>query len=94
VCRISAQTSQTRQSRYPPSRIPRWYVPFNISDASGRVLVRDRGAIRQTYRFRHRGDQTPGRVFLDLLEERVSGPHPGFFMSEDEFCAVVTPLLS
>ena len=36
----------------------------------------------------------PGGIFLELLEERVSGPHPGFFMSEEEFCAVVTPLLN
>ena len=68
--------------------------PFNISDASGQVLVRDRGAIRQTYLFDTEGDHTPGGEFLELIEERVSGPHPGFFMSEDEFCALVTPLLS
>jgi hypothetical protein len=68
--------------------------PYNISDASGNVLVRDRGAIRQTYVFDTEGDHTPGGIFLDLLEERVSGPHPGFLMSEDEFCAMVTPLLS
>ena len=68
--------------------------PFNISDASGNVVVRDRGAIRQTYLFDTEGDHTPGGIFLELLAERVSGPHPGFFMSEDEFCAVVTPLLS
>jgi len=67
--------------------------PFNISDASGRTLVRDRGSIRQTYLFDTEGDHTPGGIFLDLLEERVSGPHPGFFFTEDEFCAVVTPLL-
>ena len=68
--------------------------PFNLADASGHVLIRDRGAIRQTYLFDTEGDHTPGGIFLDLLEERVSGPHPGFLMSEDEFCAVVTPLLS
>jgi hypothetical protein len=68
--------------------------PFNLVDASGRVLVRDRGSIRQTYTFDTEGDHTPGGQFLDLLIERVSGPHPGFFMSEAEFCAVVTPLLS
>lgn len=67
--------------------------PFNLSDSSGRVLVRDRGAIRSTYLFDTEGDHTPGGVFLELLSERVSGPHPGFFMTEEEFCAVVTPLL-
>jgi hypothetical protein len=68
--------------------------PYNISDADGNVLVRDRGAIRQTYLFDTEGDHTPGGIFLELLAERVSGPHPGFFMSEEEFCAVVTPLLT
>ena len=60
----------------------------------GRILVRDRGAIRQTYLFDTEGDDMPGGIFLEPLEERVSGPHPGFFMSEEEFCAVVTPLLN
>jgi hypothetical protein len=41
-----------------------------------------------------RGDHTPGGGFLDLIEERVSGPHPRFSMSDEEFCAVVTPLLA
>jgi hypothetical protein len=33
-------------------------------------------------------------VQLDLIAQRVSGPHPAFFLSEDEFCGVVTPLLA
>jgi hypothetical protein len=37
---------------------------------------------------------TEGGVLLEELALRVSGPHPGFEMSEDEFCAVITPLLS
>ena len=68
--------------------------PFNVVDSSGQTIVRDRGAIRQTYLFDTEGDNTPGGVFLELLEERVSGPHPGFFQSEVEFCAMVTKLLS
>jgi hypothetical protein len=32
--------------------------PFNLSDANGRVLIRDRGAIRQTYLFDTEGDHT------------------------------------
>jgi hypothetical protein len=67
---------------------------LSIPDASGRIVERDRGAIRQTYRFDTEGDDVPGGIFLELLEERVSGPHPGFFMPDDEFCAVVTPLLA
>ena len=66
----------------------------DFADASGRVLVRDRGAIRDNYLFDTEGDHTPGGIFLEQLEQRVSGPHPGVFMTEDEFCAVVTPLLS
>jgi len=68
--------------------------PFNLSDASGQVLIRDRGSIRDTYTFDTQGDHTPGGIFLDLLAERVSGPHPGFFMTDEEFCAVVKPLLA
>ena len=68
--------------------------PYNLSDASGNVLVRDRGSIRSTYLFDTEGDHTPGGVFLELIEERVSGPHPGFFMSEEAYCALVTPLLA
>jgi hypothetical protein len=67
--------------------------PFNISDSSGRVLIRDRGAIRQAYLF-DTEDHTPGGVFLELLSERVPGTHPGSFMTEGELCAMVTPLLS
>jgi hypothetical protein len=68
--------------------------PYNLSDASGNVILRDRGAIRDTYLFDTQGDHTPGGEFLELIEERVSGPHPRFFMSDEEFCAVVTPLLA
>ena len=67
--------------------------PFNLSDADGNVLIRDRGAIRHTYLFDTEGDDTPGGVFLEELSVRVSGPHPGFNMPEEEFCAVITPLL-
>jgi hypothetical protein len=68
--------------------------PFNISDSSGTVLLRDRGSIRDTYTFDTQGDHTPGGIFLDLIAERVSGPHPGFFMTDEDFCELVTPLLA
>ena len=68
--------------------------PFNLSDADGRVLLRDRGAIRDTYTFDTQGDHTPGGIVLDDLALRVSGPHPAFFMTDEEFCDVVTPLLA
>jgi hypothetical protein len=68
--------------------------PFNLVDASGRTLLRDRGSIRTTYLFDTLGDNTPGGIFLDVITQRVSGPHPAFFLSDDEFCAVVAPLLA
>jgi len=69
--------------------------PFNLVDASGRVLLRDRGAIRETYTFDTDpvGHPGPGGIYLEQLALRISGPHPGF-MSDEEFCAVITPLLS
>ena len=39
--------------------------PFNLADASGRVLLRDRGSIRETYLFDTRGDDVPGGIFLE-----------------------------
>jgi hypothetical protein len=70
--------------------------PFNLVDASGRVVMRDRGAIRETYTFDTDpvNSPGPGGIFLETLSLRVSGPHPGFDLSDDEFCAVITPLLS
>ena len=68
--------------------------PFNLADASGRVILRDRGAIRETYLFDTEGDDVPGGIFLETLSLRVSGPHPGFDLTDEEFCAVITPLLS
>ena len=68
--------------------------PFNLVDASGRTLLRDRGSIRTTYLFDTEGDETPGGIFLDVITERVSGPHPAFFLTEDEFCGAVAPLLA
>jgi len=67
--------------------------PFNLVDSSGRTLLRDRGSIRETYLFDTEGDHTPGGIFLETIALRVAGPHPAFDLSEDEFCAVVAPLL-
>jgi hypothetical protein len=68
--------------------------PFNITDANGTTLVRDRGSIRHTYLFDTEGDDTPGGILLEEIAVRVNGPHPGFNMSEEDFCAIVGPLLS
>jgi hypothetical protein len=66
---------------------------FNVVDASGRVVLRDRGSVRETYLFDTEGDDVPGGIFLEQLSLRLSGPHPSF-VSHEEFCAGITPLLS
>jgi hypothetical protein len=67
--------------------------PFVLRDASGRVLLRDAGSIRTTYLFDTLGDAVPGGELIMVERERVSGPHPGFELTDEEFCAIVEPLL-
>ena len=59
--------------------------PFVIEDASGRVIVRDRGNIRHTALFDTLGDAQPGAVFIEETHTLVPGPHPGFD-DPDTFC--------
>ena len=70
---VSARTSRASIFEFTTVESGR---PFNLADASGRILIRDRGAIRTTYLFDTEGDDTPGGVFLEELTVRVSGPHP------------------
>jgi len=65
--------------------------PAVLRDMSGRVVLRDRGVIRVTILFDTLGDATPGGEVLELISERLSGPHPGF--DEDVFCAAVEDLI-
>jgi hypothetical protein len=67
--------------------------PFIIRDSAGRVVVKDRGSIRSTVTFDTLGDGQPGGIELDVVFDRVSGPHPGFDMTEEEFCGVVEGLI-
>ena len=67
--------------------------PFTVRDADGAVVLRDRGSIRHTVLFDTLGDSQPGGITLDDTIVRVSGPHPGFDLSEDEFCAMVVDLI-
>ncbi len=50
---------------------------FTVTDANGIVLLRDRGTIHETIVFDTLGDGTPGGTFIELIERRFSGPHPG-----------------
>jgi hypothetical protein len=67
--------------------------PFVLRDMSGRVVLHNRGAIRTTILFDTLGDDTPGGVVLDVISQRISGPHPELEMDEDAFCAVVQDLI-
>lgn len=69
-------------------------APFTMTADDGTVLFRDRGAIRQTYTFDTGGDDVPGGTYLDPVDLRVSGPHPGFDATDDEFCAAALGALS
>jgi hypothetical protein len=67
--------------------------PFVVKDMNGDVVLRDRGSIRFTLLFDTLGDDVPGGELLADLDVRVSGPHPGFFMDEDQFCGLVEELI-
>ena len=67
--------------------------PFVMRDMSGAVVLRDRGAISDTYLFDSGGDNVPGGTFLVDISVRVSGPHPGFFLDDPGFCALVVDLI-
>ena len=61
--------------------------PRVLRDMSGNVVLRDRGAIRNTVLFDTLGDDTPGGAIVQVLAEEVHGPHPG--LSDAEFCAML-----
>jgi hypothetical protein len=67
--------------------------PFVLRDGAGRIVLRDRGNIRSSFTFDTLGDNQPGGIVLDETVLRVSGPHPGFDLTEDQFCDVVVGLI-
>lgn len=64
-----------------------------LRNDSGDVVLRDRGVIRSTILFDTLGDGVPGGEFVEFISDEVKGPHPGFDLSEDEFCALTQELL-
>ena len=64
--------------------------PFMVQDSSGNVVLRDRGTIQETILFDTLGDGVPGGDFIDLVSDRVHGPHPGFFV---DICDVANSLI-
>ena len=69
--------------------------PINVvRDMEGNVVLRDRGAIWQTFLFDTLGDNQPGGELLAESFDRVSGPHPLFpDMDEAAFCDMVHDLI-
>ena len=68
--------------------------PFVVRDMNGDVVLRDRGSLWFTVLFDTLGDDIPGGEFVtDFDIVRVNGPHPGFFIDEDQFCALVEELI-
>lgn len=64
--------------------------PYEIRDADGRVVLRDRGVLRFTYTVDTAGDHDPGSEFLELIDVDSSGPHP---VSSADFCEVAGDLV-
>jgi hypothetical protein len=52
-------------------------VPFEVLDSTGRLVLRDRGVIRQEIIFDTLGDDVPGGEFIADVSFSVGGPHPG-----------------
>jgi len=68
--------------------------PFVMRDANGKVVLRDRGNLSETYLFDTGGDQVPGGQVIPGTETvRLAGPHPLFSMTDAEFCVFLTGLL-
>ncbi len=65
--------------------------PFVVRDMDGDLLLRDRGAVKQTVVFDTLGDGVPGGVFVEEVDIRIAGPHPGFFVDPTEACALLAP---
>lgn len=64
-----------------------------VRDMNGTPLLRDRGRIAWNYLFDTGGDDVPGGTYLDELGVQVSGPHPIYDLSDEDFCAAVIPLI-
>ena len=67
--------------------------PFVLKDMTGAIVLHNRGAVRGTILFDTLGDDTPGGVVLEVIDVRISGPHPELDIDEDTFCALVQDLI-
>jgi hypothetical protein len=67
--------------------------PYVVRDMDGNVVLRDRGAITMTYLFDTLGDDVPGGVWIEDLDLRIAGPHPGWFLTPEDECAGLLALV-
>jgi hypothetical protein len=68
-------------------------MPLVLRDLNGQVVLRDRGVISTTILFDTGGDHVPGGDTVEVLDVRVAGPHPDFFMQDAERCALIQRLI-
>jgi hypothetical protein len=64
--------------------------PFVVHDSSGNLVIKDRGTIQETILFDTLGDDVPGGNFIEIVSDKVHGPHPGFFI---DICDVAESLI-
>ena len=68
--------------------------PFTVTDMNGVTRIFERGQLRFTYLFDTEGNDgpdgnpAPGGTSLEDLSVKVAGPHAGFDMTEEEWCAL------
>ena len=66
--------------------------PMVVEDADGRVVLRDRGAVRYTFLFDTGGDDVPGGTYLtDFLPADPHAPRPSW---TTDWCALALDLTS
>lgn len=66
--------------------------PFSIRSLDGRVVLRDRGLLKTTFAVDTKGDSDLSNdEFIEGSFELLmdAGAHPGFDLTEEEFCAAV-----
>ncbi len=68
--------------------------PYTVRDMDGKVLLRDRGVIASTIVFDTLGDDVPGGTFIEQVDFRVAGPHPGLDADPTQACSLLAPDLA
>jgi hypothetical protein len=64
--------------------------PFVMWTTDGELIVRDRGSIVHHFRVDTKGDDLDNDEFIEGFDAlRISGPHPVFLATEEEFCGFV-----